>query len=146
MTMLSSTKYSAFEQLKTRVRYWQHLTRIIQPHLPLGGAWQVVFYEQGKLILAGQNSSLNSQIRYLQPQFIQALQTVPEFQHLHQIQVVMANPPPTVRPPKPAEPLAEQTQQHLKLAASIVQNPKLSQALQRLASGNRNNSQQDNTD
>lgn len=140
MTMLPSAKYSAFEQLKNRVRYWQHLTRIIQPHLPIGGGWQVVYYEQGKLILAGQNSSLNSQIRYLQPQFIQALQVLPEFQHLHQIQVVMANPPSTVRPSRSAEPLAEQTQQYLKLAASIVQSPKLSQALQRLASPNRNKS------
>ncbi|WP_374806929.1 DUF721 domain-containing protein [Acinetobacter sp. c2-A9] len=131
----------AFEQLKSRVHYWQKLTALVSPILPKGGEWQVVYYEQGVLIIAGKNSSLNSQVRYLQQQFLATLQNIPAFNGLNKIQIVMRTETLSDNQPKNSQissqqVLTDENRQYILTAASIVGNDKLSQSLQRLASRN----------
>ncbi|WP_104471923.1 DUF721 domain-containing protein [Acinetobacter indicus] len=121
--------------LSTQVAAWQKLTQIIQPLLPQPELWQVVCYQQGILTITGTNQAMVSQLAYLQKQYVAQLSQLAELQDLHKIQVRLK--PHLQTPPKQeksSRTLSTETQEMLRGAADFVSDPKLSQALLRLAS------------
>ena len=121
--------------LTKQVADWQRLTKLIQPLLPPQDDWQVVCYQYGILTLTGENQALISQLGYLQKQYISPLSQIHELKDLHKIQVrlrakkqLKSENPVLLRQITPA------TQEMLHAAAGFVSDPKLSQALMRLAS------------
>ncbi|ENW88543.1 MULTISPECIES: hypothetical protein [Acinetobacter] len=121
--------------LSTQVAAWQKLTQIIQPLLPQPELWQVVCYQQGILTITGANQAMVSQLAYLQKQYVAQLSQLAELQDLHKIQVRLK--PQLQTPPKQeksSRTLSTETQEMLRGAADFVSDPKLSQALLRLAS------------
>ena len=121
--------------LSTQVAAWQKLTQIIQPLLPQPELWQVVCYQQGILTITGTNQAMVSQLAYLQKQYVAQLSQLAELQDLHKIQVRLK--PQLQTPPKQeksSRTLSTETQEMLRSAADFVSDPKLSQALLRLAS------------
>ena len=121
--------------LKTQVQHWQKLTKLIQPILPQPEQWQVVCYQYGILILTGENQAMISQLGYLQKQYISQLSKFDEFKDLQKIQVRLRNKSEKVQKvTTQTNPLSEQTQEMLSSAATFISDPKLSQALLRLAS------------
>ncbi|MDM1290967.1 DUF721 domain-containing protein [Acinetobacter indicus] len=121
--------------LSTQVADWQKLTQIIQPLLPQPELWQVVCYQQGILTITGTNQAMVSQLAYLQKQYVAQLSQLAELQDLHKIQVRLK--PQLQTPPKQeksSRTLSTETQEMLRGAADFVSDPKLSQALLRLAS------------
>ncbi|ENV31811.1 hypothetical protein [Acinetobacter gerneri] len=121
--------------LKTQVQHWQKLTKLIQPILPQPEQWQVVCYQYGILILTGENQAMISQLGYLQKQYISQLSKFDEFKDLQKIQVRLRNKSEKVQKvTTQTNPLSEQTQEMLSSAATFVSDPKLSQAMLRLAS------------
>lgn len=121
--------------LTKQVAEWQKLTKLIQPLLPPNDDWQVVCYQYGILTLTGENQALISQLGYLQKQYISQLSQIHELKDLHKIQVrlrakkqLKSENPVLLRQIPPA------TQEMLHAAAGFVSDPKLSQALLRLAS------------
>lgn len=121
--------------LSTQVAAWQKLTQIIQPLLPQPELWQVVCYQQGILTITGTNQAMVSQLAYLQKQYVAQLSQLAELQDLHKIQVRLK--PQLQTPPKQeksSRTLSTETQEMLRGAADFLSDPKLSQALLRLAS------------
>ncbi len=121
--------------LSTQVAAWQKLTQIIQPLLPQPELWQVVCYQQGILTITGTNQAMVSQLAYLQKQYVAQLSQLAELQDLHKIQVrlkLQLQTPP--KQEKSSRTLSTETQEMLRGAADFVSDPKLSQALLRLAS------------
>ena len=129
------TKTGNLTFLSTQVTAWQKLTKLIQPLLPQPEQWQVACYQQGILTITGLNQAMISQLAYLQTHYISQLSQLNELKDLQKIQVRLRN---TVKPPQKREvlsqPLTTDTQEMLKYAADFVSDPKLSQALLRLAS------------
>ena len=121
--------------LSTQVSAWQKLTKLVQPVLPQPEQWQVVCYLNGVLMLTGDNQALISQLAYLQKQYIAQFPPLSEFKDLHKIQVRLRTPSPTPHSPeKISRTLSAETQDLLRNAADFVSDPKLSQAMLRLAS------------
>ncbi|AXY58168.1 DUF721 domain-containing protein [Acinetobacter chinensis] len=120
--------------LSKQVTAWQKLTKIIQPLLPQPEQWQVVCYQHGILTLTGENQAMISQLGYLQKQYISVLSQIDELHDLHKIQVRLRfQPKASPKSDIPATPLDQETQDMLHGAADFVNDPKLSQALRRLA-------------
>ncbi|ALH94901.1 hypothetical protein [Acinetobacter equi] len=121
--------------LSTQVSTWQKLTNLIQPHLPQPEQWQVACYQNGILTVTGLNQAMISQLAYLQKQYIIQLSKIDELKDLHKIQVRLRSPLKET-PKKSVIPkqLSADTQEMLKNAADFIHDPKLSQALLRLAS------------
>ncbi|CAM4155819.1 DciA family protein [Acinetobacter pragensis] len=128
-------KTGNFSFLSTQVAAWQKLTKLVQPLLPQPEQWQVVCYQNGVLMLTGENQALVSQLAYLQKQYIDQLSQIHELKELNKIQVRLRVPSQT-QPSleKASEPLSAETQDLLRNAADFVSDPKLSQAMLRLAS------------
>ena len=128
-------KTGNFSSLATQVVAWQKLTKLVQPLLPQPEQWQIVCYQNGVLTLTGENQALISQLAYLQRQYVTQLSHLEEFKDLQKIQVrlrpVSQTPPPRESSPKTLEP---ETQEMLRSVADFVNDPKLSQAMLRLAS------------
>ena len=129
-------KTGNFSFLSTQVAAWQKLTKLVQPLLPQPEQWQVVCYQNGVLTLTGENQALISQLAYLQQQYIAQLNQLDGLKDLQKIQVRLRFPSKTtlVQKPSPSKQLSEETQDMLRSAAEFVSDPKLSQALIRLAS------------
>ncbi|WP_374665111.1 DciA family protein [Acinetobacter sp.] len=128
-------KTGNFSFLSTQVAAWQRLTKLVQPLLPQPEQWQVVCYQNGVLMLTGENQALVSQLAYLQKQYIAQLSQIPELKEINKIQVRLRVPSQTPPPlEKISEPLSPETQDLLRNAADFVNDPKLSQAMLRLAS------------
>ena len=120
--------------LTKQVAEWQKLTKLIQPLLPPNDDWQVVCYQYGILTITGENQALISQVGYLQKQYISQLSQMNEFRDLQKIQArlrVKASEPKSNKTTKQIPPATLEMLHH---AASFVSDPKLSQALVRLAS------------
>ena len=121
--------------LKKQVAEWQKLTKLIQPLLPQPELWQVVCYQYGVLTITGENQAMISQLAYLQKQYISQLSQIEGLKDLNKIQVRLRQKTlaqqQTVKTEKQITPEARDMLKH---AASFVQDPKLSQALLRLAS------------
>ncbi|MCJ8146847.1 DUF721 domain-containing protein [Acinetobacter sp. A3.8] len=132
----SSQRVGNFTFLQKQVDAWQQLTKLVQPLLPLGGSWQVVCYQHGMLIIAGDNQALISQMRYLQSQYIRNLKAIPALVDVQQIKIVMqsVSQPPSSKKYTRKKRLSNQTQEEIQQAARIVKDAKLSEALIRLAS------------
>lgn len=128
-------KTGNFTFLSTQVAAWQKLTKLIQPILPQPEQWQVVCYENGILTITGENQAMISQVGYLQKQYIAQLLEFTEFQNLQKLHVRLKIP---TTPQKKSEPLSRSlspdTQDLIRDAADFVNDPKLSQAMLRLAS------------
>ena len=127
-------KTGNFTFLSTQVAAWQKLTKLIQPILPQPEQWQVVCYQHGILTITGANQAMISQLAYLQKQYISQLLQLPEFKDLQKLQVRLRIQ--TQTPPKPqslSRSLSPDTQDLLRGAADFVSDPKLSQAMLRLA-------------
>ncbi|WOE30962.1 MULTISPECIES: DUF721 domain-containing protein [unclassified Acinetobacter] len=121
--------------LSNQITAWQKLTKIIQPLLPQPEQWQVACYTQGVLTITGLNQAMVSQLAYLQKQYLLQLAQLDELKDLQKIQVRLRTlPKATVTRAKITQPLDADTQDMLKHAAEFVKDPKLSQALLRLAS------------
>ena len=121
--------------LTKQVSDWQKLTKLIQTLLPKNEQWQVVCYQYGILTITGENQAMISQLGYLQKQYISQLSQIHELKDLQKIQVrLRAKPPTKTETPKIPKKLSPATQEMLQSAASFVNDPKLSQALVRLAS------------
>ena len=132
----SSQRVGNFTFLQKQVDAWQQLTKLVQPLLPLGGSWQVVCYQHGMLIIAGDNQALISQVRYLQSQYIRNLKAIPALVDVQQIKIVMqsVSQPPSSKKYTRKKRLSNQIQEEIQQAARIVKDAKLSEALIRLAS------------
>lgn len=127
-------KTGNFTFLSTQVAAWQKLTKLIQPILPQPEQWQVVCYQHGILTITGANQAMISQLAYLQKQYIAQLLQLPEFKDLQKLQVRLRIQ--TQTSPKPqslSRSLSPDTQDLLRGAADFVSDPKLSQAMLRLA-------------
>ena len=121
--------------LKTQVAQWQKLTKLIQPVLPQPEQWQVVCYQHGILTITGENQAMISQLGYLQMQYVSQLTQHAELRDLQKIHARLRPKAEVEKPPvRPAQPLSADTRQMLHHAADFVSDPKLSQALLRLAS------------
>jgi len=112
--------------LTTQVAQWQRLTKLIQPLLPQPEKWQVVCYQYGVLTITGENQAMISQLGYLQTQYISKLTQIEGLQDLQKLQLQSHVTEVTS--------LSPDTQEMLRSAAGLVNDPKLSQALLRLAS------------
>ena len=121
--------------LTTQVTRWKQLTKIIQPILPQPEQWQVVCYQHGVLTITGENQAMISQLSYLQSNYVAQLAQLESLRELRKIQVRLRHKTtaPT-EPPPPSKTLSSETQEQLRSAAEYVSDPKLSQALLRLAS------------
>ncbi|ENX18084.1 hypothetical protein F895_00152 [Acinetobacter sp. CIP 64.2] len=121
--------------LTTQVTQWKQLTKIIQPLLPQPEQWQVVCYQHGVLIITGENQAMISQLSYLQRHYVAQLAQLEGLKELRKIQVRLRNKTTASREPSPpTKALTSETQELLRSAAEYVSDPKLSQALLRLAS------------
>ncbi|MEB6479784.1 DUF721 domain-containing protein [Acinetobacter vivianii] len=121
--------------LTTQVTQWKQLTKIIQPLLPQPEQWQVVCYQHGVLIITGENQAMISQLSYLQSNYVAQLAQLEGLKELRKIQVRLRNKKAVSREPSPpTKTLTSETQEQLRSAAEYVSDPKLSQALLRLAS------------
>lgn len=121
--------------LTTQVTQWKQLTKIIQPILPQPEQWQVVCYQHGVLIITGENQAMISQLSYLQSNYVAQLAQLEGLKGLRKIQVRLRNKMNVPREPSPpSKTLSSETQEQLRSAAEYVSDPKLSQALLRLAS------------
>ena len=121
--------------LTTQVTQWNRLTKIIQPLLPQPEQWQVVCYENGILTITGENQAMISQLAYLQKQYIAQLLPLAEFKDLQKLQVrLRIQNSVTSKPESLTRSLSPDTQELLRGAADFVSDPKLSQAMLRLAS------------
>ncbi|WP_445116854.1 DUF721 domain-containing protein [Acinetobacter sp. WZC-1] len=121
--------------LTKQVANWQKLTELIQPLLPKPEQWQVVCYQYGILTITGENQAMISQLGYLQKQYISQLSQIEELKELQKIQVrLRTRTQSEINPIKTAKQLSPATREMLQNAASYVNDPKLSQALLRLAS------------
>lgn len=128
-------KTGNFTFLSTQVAAWQKLTKLIQPILPQPEQWQVVCYENGILTITGENQAMISQLAYLQKQYIAQLLPLAEFKDLQKLQVrLRIQNPATSKPESLTRSLSPDTQELLRGAADFVSDPKLSQAMLRLAS------------
>lgn len=132
----SSQRVGNFTFLQKQVDAWQQLTKLVQPLLPFGGSWQVVCYQHGMLIIAGDNQALISQVRYLHSQYIRNLKAIPALVDVQQIKIVMQSVSQTSSSKKYTRKkrLSNETQEEIQQAARIVKDAKLSEALMRLAS------------
>lgn len=128
-------KTGNFTFLSTQVAAWQKLTKLIQPILPQPEQWQVVCYENGILTITGENQAMISQLAYLQKQYIAQLLPLAEFKDLQKLQVrLRIQNSVTSKPESLTRSLSPDTQELLCGAADFVSDPKLSQAMLRLAS------------
>lgn len=86
------------------------------------------------LTITGANQAMISQLAYLQKQYISQLLQLPEFKDLQKLQVrlrIQTQPP--LKPQSLSRSLSPDTQDLLRGAADFVSDPKLSQAMLRLA-------------
>lgn len=128
-------KTGNFTFLSTQVAAWQKLTKLIQPILPQPEQWQVVCYENGILTITGENQAMISQLAYLQKQYIAQLLPLAEFKDLQKLQVrLRIQNSVTSKPESLTRSLSPDTKELLRGAADFVSDPKLSQAMLRLAS------------
>ena len=128
-------KTGNLSSLATQVAAWQKLTQLVQPLLPQPEQWQVVCYQHGVLTLTGENQAFISQLAYLQQQYITQLSHLEEFRDLQKIQVRLRAPSQVFSPREPSpKTIHPETQEMLRCVAEYVNDPKLSQALLRLAS------------
>lgn len=129
-----SQRTSQVKHLTGHVAYWQKLTKTIQPLLPQPEQWQVACYQHGILTVTGENQAMVSQLAYLQKHYIEQLSSLNDFKDLHKINVRIRNPIQNVQSTKTIQLLPAETQQMLQDTAQLIKDPKLSQALMRLAS------------
>ena len=128
-------KTGNFSFLSSQVSAWQKLTKLVQPLLPQPEQWQVACYQNGVLTITGENQAMISKLAYLQKQYISQLSQINELKDLTKIQVCLRNPSPVQPVPEKSErALSPETQELLRGAADFISDPKLSQALLRLAS------------
>ena len=121
--------------LSTQVAAWQKLSKLIQPLLPQPEQWQVVCYQYGILTVTGENQAMVSQLGYLQKHYIVQLAQLEELKDLQKIQVrLRVSSKTTQTTESSSRSLSPETQDLLKGAADFVSDPKLSQAMLRLAS------------
>lgn len=128
-------KTGNFSFLSSQVAAWQKLTKLVQPLLPQPEQWQVVCYQNGVLTITGENQAMISQLAYLQKQYVSQLSQIHELKDLTKIQVCLRNPSKTPLVTEKSERvLSPETREMLRSAADFINDPKLSQALLRLAS------------
>lgn len=128
-------KTGNFTFLSIQITAWQKLTKLIQPILPQPEQWQVVCYQHGILTITGENQAMISQLAYRQKQYIAQLLQLSEFKDLQKLQVRLRIQQQTTLKSEPlSRCLSPDTQDLIRGAADFVSDPKLSQAMLRLAS------------
>jgi hypothetical protein len=87
------------------------------------------------LTITGENQAMISQLGYLQKQYIAQLSELDEFKDLQKLQVRLRIPSQTpAKIQSISRSLSTETQDLIRGAADFVSDPKLSQAMRRLAS------------
>ncbi|QJQ96400.1 MULTISPECIES: DUF721 domain-containing protein [Halomonadaceae] len=116
---------SLIDHAQQELRY--HLPEEVRPHVFVGG------YRQGKLTLITDRAVWLTWLRYEQPRLLTLLRRLPEFEAVLGFTL-------KVRPIRPHKALPRQTRQlspsaadEISLCADDTENPRLKQALQRLA-------------
>ena len=104
--------------LTKQVAEWQKLTKLIQPLLPQPENWRVVCYQYGILTITGENQAMISHLQKLQVR----------------LRIQNSNTETSPQRHKTVKSIQPATSEMLQNAASFVSDPKLSQALLRLAS------------
>ena len=128
-------KTGSLSLLTTQVTHWKRLTKLIQPLLPQPEQWQVACYQHGVLIITGENQAMISQLSYLQKHYITQLVQLEGLQDLRKLQVRLRNKVTvSAEPVSTTKALSSETRAQLRSAAEFVNDPKLSEALVRLAS------------
>ena len=103
--------------------------------MPQPEQWQVVCYQHGILTITGENQAMISQLAYRQKQYIAQLLQLSEFKDLQKLQVRLRIQQQTTLKSEPlSRCLSPDTQDLIRGAADFVSDPKLSQAMLRLAS------------
>lgn len=120
--------------LTKQVAEWQKLTKLIQPLLPQPEQWHVACYQYGILTITGENQAMISQLAYLQKQYISKLSQIDGLKDLQKLQVrLRVKAKPELKPIKTVKQIPPDALDMLENAASFVSDPKLRQALIRLA-------------
>lgn len=127
-------KSSPVKSLTQHVLHWQKLTKIIQHVLPQPEVWQVARYQDGVLTLSGENQAMISKVGYLQQHYVQQLSQIDAFKDLQAIHVRLRKKTPQKSNQPVPQTLSAETQNMLQNAAKLVNDPKLSQAIQDFAS------------
>ena len=87
------------------------------------------------MTITGENQAMISQLGYLQKQYIAQLSELDEFKDLQKLQVRLRIPSQTpAKIQSISRSLSTETQDLIRDAADFVSDPKLSQAMRRLAS------------
>lgn len=126
----------SFSLLSQQVKYWQNLTKLIQPLLPQPEQWQVVCYQAGILTISGYNQAMVSQLNYLNTQYTRILAQLEPLQYLHKIQATLNTTPQNqvkTKSPLAQSPLDTNTQQMIEDVVPYIQHEELKQALLKLA-------------
>ncbi|SDB81980.1 DUF721 domain-containing protein [Acinetobacter boissieri] len=132
-------KSSPAKSLTQHVLYWQKLTQLLQPVLPQPEHWQIARYQNGILTLSGENQAMISKVGYLQKHYVQQLSHMEAFKDLQEIHVRLRTKSVKKTNEIKPQPLSTETQNMLKNAAQMVNDPKLSQAMYNFASNKKNN-------
>ncbi|MBF7681813.1 DUF721 domain-containing protein [Acinetobacter sp. B5B] len=127
-------KSSAAKSLTQHVLSWQKLTQLLQPILPQPEHWQIACYRHGILTLSGENQAMVSKVGYLQKHYVQQLSRIEAFKDLQEIHVRIRTKNVKKTHEVVPQPLSTETQNMLKNAAKMVNDPKLSQAIYNFAS------------
>lgn len=133
-------KSSPAKSLTQYVLHWQKLTKHIQPILPQPENWQIACYRHGILTLSGENQAMISKVGYLQKHYVQQLSQIEAFKDLQEIHVRLRTKSVKKTNEVTPQPLSAETQNMLKNAAQMVNDPKLSQAIYNFASNKKNSS------
>lgn len=127
-------KSSSAKSLTQHVLYWQKLTKLLQPVLPQPEDWQISRYQHGILTLSGENQAMISKVGYLQKYYVQQISQIEAFKDLREIHVRLRTKSVKKTNEVAPKPLSSETQNMLKNAAQMVNDPKLSQAIYNFAS------------
>ncbi len=121
------------EQMRRHLAYLSHLTQHVKTVLPPDD-WQVAGLTGPVLTIAAPNHTAAAQLRYLQRQYLAALNALPDFKQVQQIRVLVIPPVQlrTTQLPK-LPPLTEDTRHYMQLVADQLSNAELSEAVRRLA-------------
>lgn len=132
---------SPLQRLFHRARSYERVLRQVKQHLDhdLGEHCCAASIHEHTLVLHTTSAAWASRLRYISRQLLSTLQTEPDFTHLTHIDIKIKHPlqlPTLVNPqdkPAPPTPLSPHSVMLLEDAAAHTDDPKLREALQRLA-------------
>ncbi len=118
-----------------QARQLDRLSRRLQRALPeeLQGQWRLARLDEGEMVIVAESSAWATRLRYLTPQIQAAAERVTGFRP-QRVTVRVAPSEPSPRRRHSPAPLSEQARATLQGAAAATDDPRLREALERLAS------------